>query len=391
MKNISSKKLIPTHAQIIHSGEEYFSCLINLIDKAQQEILIHVYIFDLDETGNEILEHLRKAAARDVTVSVLVDAYGSGGIDKHAIEKLKAEKVFIRRFEPLVKGFKLQVGRRLHHKVIVIDEQFSLVGGINISNRYRGSTGEIAWLDYSFYLEGNICRQLASVCRKIEVKKFLPERKVKSEYIFEEEKNLVEILARVRQNDWVRGKNQIRNSYKQIIKTSKKNIVLATAYFMPGITLRRIIKSATKRGVEIKIVLSEKADVPFAKGATEYLYAWMLRNKIRLFEYKPSVVHAKVMAVDSEWMTIGSYNVNYLSDYSSIEMNIDIISKTLAGKFQNEMEEIIERDCHEITLSDYAQTSYLHRFSSWFSYQFVRINFSLLFFFQSKSKLNRIE
>lgn len=160
---------------------------------------------------------------------------------------------------------------------------------------------------------------------------------------------------------------------------------------MPGVTLRRIIKSATRRGVEIKIVLSEKSDVAFAKGATEYLYAWMLRNKIRLFEYKPSVVHAKVMAVDSEWLTIGSYNVNYLSDYSSIEMNIDVQSKEFAGKFQNEIEEIIKRDCHEITLSEYAHTSYLHRFSSWFSYQFVRINFSLLFFFQRKSKLNRIE
>lgn len=391
MKNISSGKLIPAQAQIIHSGEEYFSCLINLIDKAQREILIHVYIFDLDETGNEILDHLRKAAARGVTVSVLVDAYGSAGMDKHTIEKLKAEKIFIRRFEPLVKGLKLQIGRRLHHKVIVIDEQFSVIGGINISNRYRGSKDEIAWLDYAIYLEGTICIQLASVCHQIELRRIKKVKKNLSELINLKYPTETNALTKVRQTDWVRGKNQIRNSYKQAIKNSEKNIVLAAAYFMPGVTLRRIIKSATKRGVEIKIVLSEKADVPFAKGATEYLYAWMLRNKIRLFEYKPSVVHAKVMAVDTEWLTIGSYNVNSLSDYSSIEMNIDVQSKELVGKFQNEIEEIIQNDCHEITLSEYTHTSYLHLFSSWFSYQFVRINFSLLFFSQSKSKLNRIE
>lgn len=391
MKNNSAKKFFSANAQIIHSGEEYFSCLINLIDKAQHEILIHVYIFDLDETGNEILDHLRKAVSRGVPVSVLVDAYGSGGMDKQTIENLKAEKIFIRRFEPLVQGFKLQVGRRLHHKVIVIDEQFSLVGGINISNRYRGTNDEIAWLDYAIYSEGPICLQLASICRQIEFKNFRIRNKTTNAVVNQNKTNKTDVLARVRQTDWVRRKNQIRNSYKQAIKNSEKNIVLAAAYFMPGVTLRRIIKSATKRGVEIKIVLSEKADVPFAKGATEYLYAWMLRNKIRLFEYKPSVVHAKVMAVDSEWLTIGSYNVNYLSDYSSIEMNIDVQSKELAGKFQNEIEEIIQRDCHEITLSEYAHTSYLHRFSSWFSYQFVRINFSLLFFFQRKSKLNRIE
>ncbi len=391
MKKNLSQKLILTHARIIHSGEEYFSVLSDLIEKAKNEILLHVYIFDLDETGNAILEKLKRAINRGVTVSILVDAYGSGNLDKNTIENLKSKGIFIRRFEPLVKGYKVQVGRRLHHKVIVIDQQLALVGGINISNRYHGTENEKAWLDYSILLQGTICRQLAGICRKIEMKNFLPAKKDKTEINFLLEKNLFEIAARVRQTDWVRGRNQIRNSYRNAIRSSENKIVLIAAYFMPGMNLRRAIKSATKRGVEIKIVLSETADVPFAKGATEYLYAWMLRNKIQLFEYKPSVVHAKVMAVDSEWLTIGSYNVNYLSDYSSIEMNIDVVSKELVGKFQNEIEEIIQHDCHEITLSEYAHTSYLHRFSSWFSYQFVRINFSLLFFFQSKSKLNRIE
>lgn len=391
MKNRASRKSIQTHAQIIHGGEEYFSFLINLIEKAQHEILIHVYIFDLDETGQEILDHLKKAAKRGVFVSILVDAYGSGGINKQTIEELKVDGIYIRRFEPLLKGFKLQIGRRLHHKVIVIDEQHSLVGGINISNRYRGSKNEIAWLDYAVLLTGTISKQLTSVCKKLELKKFLPLKINSAENIFPHEQNLIKVLASVRQNDWVRGKNQIRYSYTRAIKTSQKNIVLAAAYFMPGIILRKVIKSATKRGVEIKIVLSEKADVPFAKGATEYLYGWMLRNKIRLFEYNPSVVHAKVMAVDGEWLTIGSYNINNLSNYSSIEMNIDLKSNELAEKFQNEMDEIIRNDCREITLSEYSNKSYLHLLSTWFSYQFVRINFSLLFFFQSKSKQNRID
>lgn len=391
MKKISSGKFIKTQARIIHSGEDYFSCLRHLIDKAQKELLLHVYIFDLDETGNEIITHLKKAAARGVTVNVLADAYGSGDLDKHTIENLKSERIFIRRFEPLFKGIKIQVGRRLHHKVVVVDEQVALVGGINISNRYRGTKEEIAWLDYAILLEGNICRQLSSVCRNIEMKKFLQQKKNNSKIFFHQEKHLTEVSARARQNDWVRGKNQIRTGFINAIKNSEKNILLAAAYFMPGRNVRRTIKSATKRGVEIKIILSEKSDVAFAKGATEYLYGWMLKNKIRLFEYKPSVVHAKVMVVDEEWLTVGSYNVNYLSDYSSIEMNIDVASKELAGKFHNELEKIIEDDCHEITLSEFSHQSFLHRWQCWFSYQFVRINFSLLFFFQSKSKLNRIE
>ena len=221
--NKSVKKLLPCQARIIHSGDEYFSCLSNLIDKAQKEILLHVYIFDLDETGNAILEKLKQAVNRGVTVSVLVDAYGSANMGKRTLEKINDDGIFIRRFEPLVKGYKLQVGRRLHHKVIVIDEQLALVGGINISNHYHGTAEKKPWLDFAILLQGNSCRQLAGICRKIEMKKFLPDKKEKVELNFPKEKNMIEILARVRQTDWVRGKNQIRTTNLQAIRSSEKS------------------------------------------------------------------------------------------------------------------------------------------------------------------------
>ncbi|HAP01418.1 MAG TPA: phospholipase [Bacteroidetes bacterium] len=390
MKNFSNKKYLHTSAQLVRSGEEYFNTLAKLIEESRHEILFHTYILENDETGKKILHHLTQAVNRGVQVSVLLDAFGSGNLDKNFFRELSLSGIRVRRFEPFFNGNKFHIGRRLHHKVFVADEECALVSGINISNRYHG-IGEKEWLDFAVMVRGNICHQLASICRSIEDKNFFRRNRKVNLLPAKNYKNLMEVLARVRQTDWVRGKNQIRTSYRKGIRSSEHTVFIIASYFIPGVSLRRALYAASKRGVQIKILLAEKSDVPFAKGATEYLYDWMLRSNIRVFEYQPSVVHAKVMAIDNEWMTIGSYNLNNLSEYSSIELNIDIASESFTRQFTAEVEKIISTDCIEITLNEFSRHGLFRRMSSWFSYQFMRLNFSILFFLQSKSKQNQIE
>ena len=86
-----------------------------------------------------------------------------------------------------------------------------------------------------------------------------------------------------------------------------------------------------------------------------------------------------------------SYNLNNLSEYSSIELNIDIASESFTRQFTAEVEKIISTDSIEITLNEFSRHGLFRRMSSWFSYQFMRLNFSILFFLQSKSKQNQIE
>ena len=88
--------------------------------------------------------------------------------------------------------------------------------------------------------------------------------------------------------------------------------------------MRRLLTNAAKRGVKIKVITAGPSDIMLAKHAERWMYDWLLRNKIELYEYQPAILHAKVAVCDSEWITIGSYNLNNISAYASIELNLDV-------------------------------------------------------------------
>ena len=102
------------------------------------------------------------------------------------------------------------------------------------------------------------------------------------------------------------------------------------SYFLPGKVISRLLKNASRRGVKIRVITAGPSDVMVAKYAERWMYDWLLRNKIELYEYQPNILHAKVAICDSEWLTIGSYNINNISAYASIELNVDVHNHRLA-------------------------------------------------------------
>ena len=140
-------------------------------------------------------------------------------------------------------------------------------------------------------------------------------------------------------------------------------------------------------GSNIKIVLSAESDAPVFKRATNFLYDFILRNNIKIYEYLPSNLHAKVATVDGNWSTIGSYNLNHLSDYGSIEMNADILDARFAGQFEALLLEIIKKDCRQVTFEEYIhRKTWLYQLSDWFSYQMIRIMMRIMFLLTGKRK-----
>ncbi|MFN6081378.1 MAG: phospholipase D-like domain-containing protein, partial [Bacteroidota bacterium] len=109
------------------------------------------------------------------------------------------------------------------------------------------------------------------------------------------------------------------------------------------------------------------------------LYGWLIRNGIKIYEWKPSVLHGKIAMVDGKWVTIGSYNINFLSDYGSIELNAEIADKEFATAVHRKIENIIAEGCEEITVEKYKQTSFLGLVLDWLSYQLIRTSFKIMF------------
>jgi cardiolipin synthase len=186
----------------------------------------------------------------------------------------------------------------------------------------------------------------------------------------------------MRRNDWVRNKKEISNTYISMFRHARSHITILCSYFLPGKLIRTLLGRAAARGVKIKVITAGPSDVMMAKHAERWLYDWLLRNKIELYEYQPSVLHAKIAVCDGEWFTIGSYNVNNISAYASIELNLDVHDPQLAAAAEQRIMHIAENECLPITPQVHLRSrNIFSQFIRWFSYQFIRGVFYILTFY----------
>ena len=382
-KNYTSNNRV----KLIPGGREYFDLLIQLIDQAAESIHLQTYLFESDETGARVAQALMAAAKRKVDVRLLADGYASQSLSKKMIQDLHASGVHLRFFEPLLKSKYFYFGRRLHHKILVVDARFALTGGINIANRYNDMPGLPAWLDFALFAEGEIARSLCITCWKTwngfpEKMDITPCEEKQIQFDFEEPEMS---MVRMRRNDWVRRKNEISATYIEMFRNAQSHITIMCSYFLPGKIIRKLLRKASKRGVKIKIITAGPSDVMLSKYAERWMYDWLLRNDISLYEYQPTVLHAKVALCDSKWLTIGSYNINNISAYASIELNLDIRDTVFTKEMEQRMEKIIETECIPITKEQLSRSKNVFRqLLHWTSYQLIRFMFYILTFYYKR-------
>ncbi len=327
--------------QLVRSGNDFFEQLKSIIEDAVEVIHMQVYILQNDNTGDSILNSLYNAASRGVRVILLADAYGSKSLTKKKINEIRNAGISFRLFSPFFSSESIYMGRRMHHKIVVVDKNTALVGGLNIADKYYGTANEPPWLDFAVLIKGNVCKQLHILCEQLFAKK----TRIRSRDGNGQKNSSGNIPIRFLRNDWVRGKNEIHKNYIRAIRSSERSVVLVASYFLPGYTLRKALKRARARGVDITIILAGKSDMPFLWYAEKYLYLFFIRNGIKILEWKNSVLHAKAAIVDEEWVTIGSYNLNPISQYRSIELNVAINDKTFAQQFSNHIKEVVQNNC----------------------------------------------
>jgi cardiolipin synthase len=334
--------------QLVHSGDDYFSRLERIIKEAATEIHIQIYIFENDATGQRILSALFEALRRNVKIYILLDGFGSFSLPNKVVSELRKEGCSIRFFSPLLTASPFYIGRRLHKKVIVADGKVALIGGINIANRYEGSTNEKPWLDFAVEINSSIVKEIQTNCKANYFKKKSALRKKIPAIIDPKEGATIRIL----QNDWLNRKNEISKAYIKAINNAKENIIIVGSYFLPGKRITDALLKAAKRKVTIQLLLSGVSDVPLTRKATCYLYSKLLRHNIELYEWNESILHGKAMVIDGSWSTIGSFNLNNLSSFASVELNVGIESTDFAQLFESELQATLLQ-CQQITLESF--------------------------------------
>ena len=374
---------------LVHSGEDYFSLLFKLIEKANQVIHLQTYIYEDDETGRKVAEALKNAVKRGVSVFLHVDGYASQKLRGKFRTDLEQAGIHFKFFEPLLKSRHFYFGRRLHQKIFVADGLYSLVGGLNIGDRYNDMPDEKAWYDVALYSEGEISYQLHLICnamwRKRQKLKDKIEKKDVDEFceslLKDERQNI-----RVRQNDWVKRKSEVWNTYRMLFAKANESITIMSSYFLPGRTYRKLLSRAAAKGVKVRVILAGKSDVPISKNAERYLYDWLLQKNIEIYEFETSVLHAKMSVADNDIVTIGSFNVNNISAYASLELNLDVKSKEFAEHIQDVMNNLIAKDCKQITVENYRSSTNIFR-RIWHKASYIIVNWvTTLFTFYFKQE-----
>ena len=368
-------------AKLIKGGKMYFDVLKEIIQKSKSSIFLQTYILKDDETGKLIAEELIQAAKRNVKVFILLDGFASGNLHESFINNFKSAGIELLFFKPVFKNNHIYYSRRLHHKVVVVDGRFSLIGGLNIANRYNEINNHKAWLDFAVLLEGEASLQVENYCKQVRLKTTKKEVKTNSEII-----NLYNVVSldnqsnvKIRRNDWLMHLNEISSNYIEMLRNAHHEVLILCSYFIPGKVLRRSMANASRRGVKITVITAGQSDVPFTKQAERWLYDWLLRNNIKIYEYQNNVLHGKLAVSDQTTVTIGSYNINNLSTYVCLELNAEIKNKLFAQNVQNTLLGIIEKECIEInSISHHHQKNWLNQFFRWCSYQLLR--FVLLMF-----------
>jgi cardiolipin synthase len=354
---------------LVHSGQDYFSRLERIILESKTEIHIQTYIFDYDSSGKKIIEALKIAASRNVKIHILLDGFGSLTFPTEISNELSEIGVELRIFSPFFSANTLYIGRRLHHKIVVSDAKKVIVGGINIADKYRGTLETAPWLDYAVEInDEKIAKPLQELCTDLYLKKrFIRRKEIKS--VFETAEPM---MIKVLQNDWLKRKNEVFKAYINKISTAKNEIVIVSSYFLPGKKLINTLKNAAQNNVRIKLILSGVSDVPMARRAGCHLYTKLLRSNIELYEWKKSVLHGKTAVIDANWTTIGSFNLNNLSSFASIEMNVAIESEEFAKNYLEHLNEIIAL-CDQITPDTLTlKNGLVSKFINWVSYLTAR-------------------
>ncbi len=368
--------------KIFHSGDSFFEDLSQNIARAQKSITLESYIFSIDRLTLPLLKSLTDAKNRGCTVKLIVDGFGSynwipeldqlcgqAGIELQVFHPLPYPLLMFRKFSFLTERRALNIFRRMnrrnHRKIVLIDDKIAYLGSLNfIECHCAAIVGPSAWRDTGVRLEGHPLRQLILAFQITYLRTYY--------------RGLLSWMNGWRWPQAFRSpalylnttKRMRKNLYKDILRKlnhAQKRIYITTAYFLPKRNIIRILLKASRRGVDVQLLIPGKSDVPLVKWAAFYLMQFLLKRHIPIFEYQKSILHAKTMIIDDECY-IGSFNLNHRSLLHDLEVIACLRDSESLDQMLAQWRVDVENS-KSASEKDFAAPSWLARFIYWLAFR----------------------
>jgi cardiolipin synthase A/B len=292
---IRSELTLDAAAESVHlldGGGQAYPRMLLAIARAQRSVHLEAYAFAPSGVGARFVEALARAARRGVAVRVVIDGWGSVRGGRSVAAALRGAGCSVRIYNRLQA---LLVGRfgRNHRKILLVDDEVAFVGGINIGDENVGQGPRLGWADLALEIRGPQCTRLGQMIRRE------PQRSTDSS---------LRIYLCGRGGGW-----RMRRRYLKAFASARQRIHVAHGYFLPDAGVVRAIIAAARRGVQVRLLLAGRSDVPFARAATRSLYRRLLAAGVHIHEWSGSVLHAKVATIDGRRLLVGSFNLDPFS------------------------------------------------------------------------------
>jgi cardiolipin synthase A/B len=374
---------------LLRNGEQYFPALVSAIDAASTEVFLETYIYADDETGSQVTDALARAAVRGVATHLLIDGYGAKYFAPRFRGILADAGVQLLVFRPQVSPWPFWKQRsrlrRTHHKLASIDGAVAFVGGINVADDFDTPEPSPPQYDYAVRIEGPLVARVREAARRLWTRvawatlgrrwpaMALQSRRAGGRSPWSRPAAIDGVRAALVLRDSLRHRRDIENAYLEQIDAARSEIILANAYFFPTRRFRQALLRAARRSVTVTLLLQGKADHPLQHYASRALYRRLLAAGVRIHEYYPSLLHAKVAVFDGCVATVGSSNIDPLSLGMAREANVFVDDRTFAAELRASLHEAIENRARPVPANYWQRLSIGLKARIWLSYRFARL------------------
>ena len=371
--------LVPgNQVTLLHSGDAYFPAIEAAFDRARHEIYLETYIYENDATGQRIADALKRAVLRGVKVHVLIDGFGSKDLPQSMLDRLRVDGVQALVYRPQISPwtFRRKRLRRMHRKIVAVDKEIAFVGGINIVADRNKRGDSPPRYDFAVAVEGplaDVIRLSAKRLWSLVAWRYFRKGTGRGAALPASTSAGGHISAAFLVRDNFRHRRDIEAAYLWAIGQAESEILLAHAYFLPGIEFRHALIRAAARGVRVVLLLQGQVEYPLEHYAARALYGNLLEGGIEIYEYRKSFLHAKVAVIDGHWATVGSSNIDPFSLLLSREANVIVDDEAFGAALAQELKMTAETEGHRLLADNWKRQPAGLRFISWLSYGLLRV------------------
>jgi len=327
--------------EVLDNGDGFFPPMLDAIRSARRRIDLETYIYSTGDISDRFTGALEAAARRGVGVTVIVDAIGSDRMPHEAWNRLKAAGVHLGDYGTLT-WYKLQqFNYRTHRKILAVDGRVAFTGGAGVAQHWVGTADSPDhWRDTMVRVEGPLVRMIEGAFDVNMVRTIRPSTPIV------ESDGRPEPIGTLGHDDSafvVRsstgGSNDLKRTYMVGIAAARRTLDICSPYFLTDRSSRWAIAQAARRGVHIRILTEgDHTDSRVVKFASRAKYDWLMSIGVEVYEYQPTMMHAKTFVADGIWSMVGSANFDNRSLEMNDEMNVAVSDRGLAAWLTRDFE-----------------------------------------------------